>query len=270
MSSDRHEKTQSRKRKRPAPAEPAPSTVETDGEPLLEQDLAPVTETESKKARKERKRLQAEMELQAATREAPLSTEQAPLASTSSANAVDAFANAVSAPAPTLERSFTSLDLTDGTKKAIEAMGFTAMTEVQARCIPPLLAGRDVLGAAKTGSGKTLAFLIPAVEMLSKLKFKPRNGASVPLCVEGKSSQSRRHGRDSGLADSRTRTADLWRGEGAVRVSSADVRHRHGRSESQSGIGQAGERRQFAHRDARTAARPLAGAFAFSFSCLES
>ncbi|KAJ1836874.1 ATP-dependent RNA helicase, partial [Coemansia sp. RSA 486] len=50
------------------------------------------------------------------------------------------------------------------------------MTEVQARTIPPLLAGRDVLGAAKTGSGKTLSFLIPAIELLSRLKFKPRNG----------------------------------------------------------------------------------------------
>ena len=32
------------------------------------------------------------------------------------------------------------------------------------------------MGAAKTGSGKTLAFLIPAVELLHKLKFMPRNG----------------------------------------------------------------------------------------------
>ncbi|WAR52435.1 hypothetical protein PtB15_1B877 [Puccinia triticina] len=38
------------------------------------------------------------------------------------------------------------------------------------------MTGRDVLGAARTGSGKTLAFLIPAVEMLSRLQFKPRNG----------------------------------------------------------------------------------------------
>lgn len=63
------------------------------------------------------------------------------------------------------------------------------MTEVQARTIPPLLAGRDVLGAAKTGSGKTIAFLVPAVELLYKLKFKPRNGRSNKttlsfLCVE--------------------------------------------------------------------------------------
>ncbi|KAI8639781.1 ATP-dependent RNA helicase HAS1 [Parasitella parasitica] len=71
---------------------------------------------------------------------------------------------------------FSSLDCCDRTKNAINELGFEKMTEVQARTIPPLMAGRDVLGAAKTGSGKTLAFLIPAVEMLYRLKFKPRNG----------------------------------------------------------------------------------------------
>lgn len=39
-----------------------------------------------------------------------------------------------------------------------------------------LSSDRDLLGAARTGSGKTLAFLIPAVELLYKLSFKPRNG----------------------------------------------------------------------------------------------
>jgi ATP-dependent RNA helicase DDX18/HAS1 len=73
---------------------------------------------------------------------------------------------------------FSSLDLCEPTKKAIADIGFTKMTEVQARTIPPLLAGRDVLGAAKTGSGKTISFLVPAVELLYKLKFKPRNGKS--------------------------------------------------------------------------------------------
>ena len=58
-------------------------------------------------------------------------------------------------------------------------MGFKKMTEVQARSIPAALTGRDILGAAKTGSGKTLAFLIPVVEMLARLKFKPRNGTGV-------------------------------------------------------------------------------------------
>lgn len=71
---------------------------------------------------------------------------------------------------------FGSLDCCERTKNAINDLGFEKMTEVQARTIPPLMAGRDVLGAAKTGSGKTLAFLIPAIEMLYRLKFKPRNG----------------------------------------------------------------------------------------------
>ena len=39
------------------------------------------------------------------------------------------------------------------------------------------------MGAAKTGSGKTLSFLIPAVELLHKLKFKPRNGRQVLFWV---------------------------------------------------------------------------------------
>ncbi|KAK3827311.1 MAG: ATP-dependent RNA helicase Has1 [Linnemannia gamsii] len=74
---------------------------------------------------------------------------------------------------------FDSLDLCEPSKKAIIDIGFTKMTEVQARTIPPLLAGRDVLGAAKTGSGKTIAFLVPAIELLYKLKFKPRNGTGI-------------------------------------------------------------------------------------------
>ncbi|EPY51399.1 ATP-dependent RNA helicase Has1 [Schizosaccharomyces cryophilus OY26] len=75
--------------------------------------------------------------------------------------------------------NFSQLNLSENTQRAIQDMAFEKMTEVQARTIPPLLAGRDVLGAAKTGSGKTLAFLIPAIEMLYALKFKPRNGTGV-------------------------------------------------------------------------------------------
>ncbi|XP_065172695.1 probable ATP-dependent RNA helicase pitchoune, partial [Atheta coriaria] len=67
------------------------------------------------------------------------------------------------------------------TLKGIEDMGFTTLTEIQARSIPPLLEGRDLVGAAKTGSGKTLAFLIPAVELIYKLKFMPRNGTGVVI-----------------------------------------------------------------------------------------
>ncbi|KAJ4893958.1 DEAD-box ATP-dependent RNA helicase 51 [Raphanus sativus] len=75
--------------------------------------------------------------------------------------------------------TFESLDLSDHTFQAIKSMGFEHMTQIQAGSIPPLLEGKDVLGAARTGSGKTLAFLIPAVELLFKERFSPRNGTGV-------------------------------------------------------------------------------------------
>jgi ATP-dependent RNA helicase DDX18/HAS1 len=52
--------------------------------------------------------------------------------------------------------TFEALDVAEATRRAIADMGHIHLTEVQARTIPALLLGRDVLGAAKTGSGKTL------------------------------------------------------------------------------------------------------------------
>ncbi|KAJ6309963.1 hypothetical protein OIU76_014830 [Salix suchowensis] len=75
--------------------------------------------------------------------------------------------------------SFDSLGLSEPTRKAIQETGFEYLTQIQARAIPPLLVGKDVLGAARTGSGKTLAFLIPAVELLYSVRFAPRNGTGV-------------------------------------------------------------------------------------------
>ncbi|CAB3375208.1 Hypothetical predicted protein [Cloeon dipterum] len=81
------------------------------------------------------------------------------------------------------DRSFSGLEgrVCSETMKGIAEMGFTEMTEIQAKSIPPLLEGRDLVGSAKTGSGKTLAFLIPAVELIYKMHFMPRNGAGVVI-----------------------------------------------------------------------------------------
>ncbi|KAG6832225.1 ATP-dependent RNA helicase [Tricholoma furcatifolium] len=76
-------------------------------------------------------------------------------------------------------KPFSSLELSEQTTRALESMGLTTMTQIQEKSIPLLLAGKDVLGAARTGSGKTLAFLIPAVELLHRLKFKPMNGTGI-------------------------------------------------------------------------------------------
>jgi len=81
------------------------------------------------------------------------------------------------------KRSFKSLADNDAcsdlTLKAIDEMGFTHMTEIQAKTVDQLLDGKDLMGAAKTGSGKTLGFLVPVVELMYKLKFMPRNGTGV-------------------------------------------------------------------------------------------
>eukprot|EP00934_Nitzschia_sp_Nitz4_P000195 Nitzschia sp. Nitz4//scaffold6_size259037//133661//135737//NITZ4_001080-RA/size259037-processed-gene-0.266-mRNA-1//-1//CDS//3329556911//195//frame0 len=77
--------------------------------------------------------------------------------------------------------TFASLPLTDATQKAIKAMGHEHMTKIQAKSIPALLSGKDLIGAAKTGSGKTLAFLVPIVELLRKAKFQARNGTGAMI-----------------------------------------------------------------------------------------
>ena len=61
---------------------------------------------------------------------------------------------------------FTELDLQPNILKALDEMGYEHMTPVQEQCIPPILAGQDVLGLAETGSGKTGACGIPLVQSL--------------------------------------------------------------------------------------------------------
>ena len=78
-----------------------------------------------------------------------------------------------------LAEALGSEGISEATLKGIADMGFTHMTDIQARTIPQLLEGRDLVGAAKTGSGKTLSFLLPAIELIYKLKFMPRNGTGV-------------------------------------------------------------------------------------------
>ena len=56
--------------------------------------------------------------------------------------------------------------------KAIQAQGFTEPTPIQAKALPPALAGQDVLGSAQTGSGKTLAFVLPLLQKLTLSRAK--------------------------------------------------------------------------------------------------
>ncbi|CRG93887.1 ATP-dependent RNA helicase HAS1, putative [Plasmodium gallinaceum] len=77
------------------------------------------------------------------------------------------------------EVKFEDLDICDALKKGLKDLNFVKLTEIQAKCIPHFLNGKDILGAAKTGSGKTLAFLIPSIHILYNIKFLPKNGTGV-------------------------------------------------------------------------------------------
>jgi len=76
--------------------------------------------------------------------------------------------------------TFLNLDLHSDLLRAIEALGWTEPTPIQRQAIPPILEGRDVLGAAQTGSGKTGAFALPILDHLLK---RPGRGPRVLVLV---------------------------------------------------------------------------------------
>jgi superfamily II DNA/RNA helicase len=60
--------------------------------------------------------------------------------------------------------SFDSLGLHEALTRAVADAGYTVATEVQARAIPPALAGQDLMVSSSTGSGKTASFILPALQ----------------------------------------------------------------------------------------------------------
>jgi ATP-dependent RNA helicase RhlE len=63
---------------------------------------------------------------------------------------------------------FAGLELAQPILRAITDEGYTTPTPIQLQSIPPLLAGRDLLGVAQTGTGKTAAFTLPLLQRLAE------------------------------------------------------------------------------------------------------
>ncbi len=75
---------------------------------------------------------------------------------------------------------FSGLGLDPRIVSALAALGYEEPTPVQREAIPPLLAGRDVLGQAATGTGKTAAFALPLLHILTPTAdAKDRLGALI-------------------------------------------------------------------------------------------
>ena len=68
---------------------------------------------------------------------------------------------------------FSDLGLNSTFVKAIEEKGYSEPTPIQAKAIPEILKGKDILASAQTGTGKTAGFTLPLLQRLSKQKHHP-------------------------------------------------------------------------------------------------
>ena len=74
---------------------------------------------------------------------------------------------------------FNELPLAPAQLEALNALGYHAMTPVQAQSLPPMLAGKDVIVRAKTGSGKTAAF---GIALLNNINPRFFGAQALVLC----------------------------------------------------------------------------------------
>jgi ATP-dependent RNA helicase RhlE len=76
--------------------------------------------------------------------------------------------------------SFNDLGLSSPVLSAVEALQFKTPTPIQARGIPVLMRGGDLIGSAQTGTGKTAAFALPILTRLDRPEHAPRALVLVP------------------------------------------------------------------------------------------
>jgi len=81
--------------------------------------------------------------------------------------------------------AFTDLGLVDPILRAISDAGYTTPTPIQAKAIPQVLSGGDLLAGAQTGTGKTAGFTLPLLHMLTSNppKHPSASGKSLPRCL---------------------------------------------------------------------------------------
>ena len=82
--------------------------------------------------------------------------------------------------APRNAKGFAALGLEAPLLSVLDELGYEEPTPIQRDAIPPLLAGRDLLGQAATGTGKTAAFALP---LLQRVLAGKRSGKGPALLV---------------------------------------------------------------------------------------
>ncbi len=80
--------------------------------------------------------------------------------------------------------SFAALGLSEALVRAVTERGYTSPTPIQAKAIPAVLSGGDLLAGAQTGTGKTAGFVLPILQRLSTTApRKPASGGARPIRV---------------------------------------------------------------------------------------
>ncbi|MDX3773990.1 ATP-dependent RNA helicase DbpA [Chromatiaceae bacterium AAb-1] len=75
--------------------------------------------------------------------------------------------------------AFSALPLPESLLHSLQILGYTQMTAIQARSLPPMLNGQDIIAQGQTGSGKTVAF---SLNVLHKLNVKYFRVQALVLC----------------------------------------------------------------------------------------
>jgi ATP-dependent RNA helicase RhlE len=79
----------------------------------------------------------------------------------------------------TIIMSFENLNLIEPITRALKTKGYIQPTPIQAKAIPVILSGKDILGCAQTGTGKTAAFAIPILQILHNEKASQPAGKNI-------------------------------------------------------------------------------------------
>jgi ATP-dependent RNA helicase DeaD len=82
-------------------------------------------------------------------------------------------------PARGFSPGFAALGLEAKLLTALDALGYEEPTPIQREAIPPLLAGRDIVGQAATGTGKTAAFTLPLLQRITQMARRPHPSALI-------------------------------------------------------------------------------------------
>jgi ATP-dependent RNA helicase RhlE len=106
--------------------------------------------------------------------------------------------------------SFESFSLDARIHAGIQSAGYSAPTPIQKQAIPPILAGRDLIGIAQTGTGKTAAFMLP---ILQRLTTHPGRGVRALILAPTRELAEQTHQATRTLANrTRVRSVSVYGG----------------------------------------------------------